>query len=148
MEHEVEKWVSLEEVADHIGLSKDTIRNYIKRDQIPFYRIGKQYKFKISEIDTWIESGKSAAITDETYSADVPEPVNAKRVVKGGTGYVRRKDGELQYFVNGDWASAFSVESTSRIRYDETLPPEIEHTCPDYGLYPQHISALKKQLNT
>lgn len=36
MEHEVEKWVSLEEVADHIGLSKDTIRNYIKRDQIPF----------------------------------------------------------------------------------------------------------------
>lgn len=64
MEHEVEKWVSLEEVAYHIGLSKDTIRNYIKRDQIPFYRIGKQYKFKISEIDTWIESGKSAAITD------------------------------------------------------------------------------------
>ena len=64
MEHEVEKWVSLEEVADHIGLSKDTIRNYINRDQIPFYRIGKQYKFKISEIDTWIESGKSAAITD------------------------------------------------------------------------------------
>lgn len=64
MEHEVEKWVSLEEVADHIGLSKDTIRNYIKRDQIPLYRIGKQYKFKISEIDTWIESSKSAAITD------------------------------------------------------------------------------------
>lgn len=82
-------------------------------------------------------------VFDETYSADVPEPVNAKRVVKGGTGYVRRKDGELQYFVNGDWVSwvsAFSVESTSCIRYDEILPPEIEHTCPDYGLYPQHTA--------
>lgn len=66
MEHEVEKWVSLEEVADHIGLSKDTIRNYIKRDQIPFYRIGKQYKFKISEIDTWIESGRARRLPIKT----------------------------------------------------------------------------------
>ena len=57
-----EKWVNLEEVALHTGLSKDTIRNYIKRNVIPFYRIGKQYKFKISEIDIWIESGKSASV--------------------------------------------------------------------------------------
>mgnify|MGYP001278218470 CR=1 FL=1 len=59
---EKEKWVNLEEVAVHTGLSKDTIRNYIKRNVIPFYRIGKQYKFKISEIDIWIESGKSASV--------------------------------------------------------------------------------------
>jgi len=59
---EPEKWVSLEEIATHTGLSKDTIRNYIKRSVIPFHRIGKQYKFKISEIDSWVESGKSAGI--------------------------------------------------------------------------------------
>ncbi len=59
---EPEKWVSLEEIAVHTGLSKDTIRNYIKRGVIPFHRIGKQYKFKISEIDSWVESGKSATI--------------------------------------------------------------------------------------
>ena len=63
MDQEIEKWVSLEEIAKHMGLSKDTIRNYIKKGQIPYYRIGKQYKFKISEIDTWIESGKSASIS-------------------------------------------------------------------------------------
>lgn len=57
-----EKWVNLEEIAEHTGLSKDTIRNYIKRNVIPYYRIGKQYKFKISEIDSWIESGKSATV--------------------------------------------------------------------------------------
>lgn len=57
-----EKWVNLEEIAEHTGLSKDTIRNYIKRDVIPYYRIGKQYKFKISEIDSWIESGESATV--------------------------------------------------------------------------------------
>ena len=63
MENETEKWVNLEEIADHMGLSKDTIRNYIKKDQIPYYRIGKQYKFKISEIDAWIESGNSASVS-------------------------------------------------------------------------------------
>ncbi|MCC8128139.1 MAG: helix-turn-helix domain-containing protein [Clostridiales bacterium] len=64
MEYEVEKWVNLEEISAHVGLSKDTIRGYIKKEQIPYYRIGKQYKFKISEIDAWIQSGKSATITD------------------------------------------------------------------------------------
>lgn len=64
MGRDTEKWVSLEEIAEHMGLSKDTIRNYIKKQQIPYYRIGKQYKFKISEIDAWIESGKSASIAE------------------------------------------------------------------------------------
>lgn len=64
MSQEIEKWVSLEEIATHMGLSKDTIRNYIKKDQIPYHRIGKQYKFRVSEIDYWIESGKSASITE------------------------------------------------------------------------------------
>ena len=64
MERDTEKWVSLEEIAEHMGVSKDTIRNYIKKQQIPYYRIGKQYKFKISEIDAWIESGKSASIAE------------------------------------------------------------------------------------
>lgn len=64
MERDTEKWVSLEKIAEHMGLSKDTIRNYIKKQQMPYYRIGKQYKFKISEIDTWIESGKSASIAE------------------------------------------------------------------------------------
>ena len=59
---EPEKWVNLETLAEHTGLSKDTIRNYIKKEMIPYYRIGKQYKFKLSEIDAWITSGASAKI--------------------------------------------------------------------------------------
>lgn len=59
---EPEKWVNLETVADHTGLSKDTIRNYIKKGAIPYCRIGKQYKFKLSEIDAWIQSGESANV--------------------------------------------------------------------------------------
>lgn len=57
---EAERWSSLEEVAEHIGVNKDTVRNWIKKEAIPAHRIGKLWKFKLSEIDEWIKSGKSA----------------------------------------------------------------------------------------
>lgn len=62
MSNEPEKWSSLEEISEHLGISKDTIRIWIKKGVIPHHRIGKQYKFRISEVDAWVESGKSAEI--------------------------------------------------------------------------------------
>ena len=58
MTNKPEKWSSLEEIADHLGVSKDTIRNWIKKDTIPYSRAGKQYKFKISEVDEWVREGR------------------------------------------------------------------------------------------
>ena len=55
---QVEKWVNLEDVAMHISVSQDTIRTWIKEGKLPFYRAGKRYKFKISEIDEWVRQGK------------------------------------------------------------------------------------------
>lgn len=46
-------------------------------------------------------------VFDETYSPDIPEPVNAAEIIKGGTGY----------------------------GMDDKLPDEIEHIYPDYSLY-------------
>jgi excisionase family DNA binding protein len=57
---EIERWYNLEEIASHLGVSKDTIRSYIKKGTIPFYKVGRQYKFKLSEVDAWVESGQSA----------------------------------------------------------------------------------------
>jgi excisionase family DNA binding protein len=55
-----EKWANLEEVAKHLGVTKDTIRNWIKKSDIPAHKIGRQWKFKLSEVDEWVKSGKSA----------------------------------------------------------------------------------------
>lgn len=57
---EVERWVSLEDIAGHLDVSKDTIRVWIKKGTIPHHRIGRQYKFRVSEVDAWVESGESA----------------------------------------------------------------------------------------
>lgn len=56
-----DRWINIDEVADYLGVNKDTIRNWIKRDNgIPAHKIGKLWKFKKSELDTWVKSGKAA----------------------------------------------------------------------------------------
>jgi len=57
-----EKWSSIEEIAGHIQVHKDTIRIWIRKGEIPAHKIGKQWRFRISEIDEWVSSGKSADI--------------------------------------------------------------------------------------
>ena len=42
-----EKWVNLEDVAEHLSISQDTVRTWIKEGKLPVYRAGKRYKFKI-----------------------------------------------------------------------------------------------------
>lgn len=56
-----DKWIKLEEAADYLGVNKDTIRNWIRKDNgIPAHKIGKLWKFKKAELDEWVKSGKSA----------------------------------------------------------------------------------------
>lgn len=56
-----DKWVSIEYAADYLDISQDTIRNWIRKNNgIPAHKIGKQWKFKLSELDEWVKSGKSA----------------------------------------------------------------------------------------
>ncbi len=57
-----DRWIGIEDAADYLGVNKDSIRNWIKKEdsQIPAHKIGKQWKFKISELDEWVKSGKSS----------------------------------------------------------------------------------------
>ena len=56
----IDKWCSLEETAEYLGVTKDTIRNWIKKTDIPAHKIGRLWKFKLTEVDEWVKSGKSA----------------------------------------------------------------------------------------
>ena len=55
-----DNWIGIEEAANYLGVTKDTIRNWIKKTDIPAHKIGKLWKFKCSELDEWVKSGKSA----------------------------------------------------------------------------------------
>ncbi len=51
-----EKWSSLDEVASHLGVSKDTLYRWIANKQMPAHKIGRLWKFKISEVDEWVKT--------------------------------------------------------------------------------------------
>ena len=56
----MDNWIGIEEAANYLGVTKETIRNWIKKTDIPAHKIGKLWKFKASELDAWVKSGKSA----------------------------------------------------------------------------------------
>jgi len=60
MDNHNENWISVTEAAAFLGVTKDTIHNWIKKTDIPAHKIGKLWKFKRSELDEWVKSGKSA----------------------------------------------------------------------------------------
>ena len=57
-----DKYISLEEAAEYIGVKPVTLRGWLKKEklEIPAHRIGKLWKFKKSELDKWVQSGKSS----------------------------------------------------------------------------------------
>lgn len=56
-----EPWISVVAIAKHLGVSKETVYRWLDREKIPAHRIGKLWKFKISEVDHWVRSGGANA---------------------------------------------------------------------------------------
>lgn len=57
---ETERWLSVEEIAAHLGISKETIYRWLEREKIPAHRVGRLWKFKASEVDRWVKDGEAA----------------------------------------------------------------------------------------
>lgn len=54
-----EPWVSVEEAAAHLGVRKDSIYRWIERKGLPARKVGKLWKFKLSEVDAWVQASGS-----------------------------------------------------------------------------------------
>lgn len=77
-------------------------------------KISAYHKAQRDTVEWWWGFGQydrvyMSKVFDETYTPDMPEPLNAAEIIKGGTGY----------------------------GLGNRLPDEIEHMCPDYSLYPE-----------
>jgi len=52
-----ERWLSVEEIAAHLGVNPDTIYKWIERKSMPAHKVGRLWKFKASEVDEWVRAG-------------------------------------------------------------------------------------------
>jgi len=62
-----DRWLSVQEVAAHLGVSRETIYAWIKGKQMPAHRVGRHWKFKKREVDDWVR--RNGAADDELLSA-------------------------------------------------------------------------------
>lgn len=54
-----DKWINIDEAAEYLGIKTVTLRGWIKNDSsLPAHKVGKQWKFKCSEIDEWVKKDR------------------------------------------------------------------------------------------
>lgn len=97
-------------------------------------RISAYHKAKGDDVEWWMgdlwhyDVVYMSKIFSDAYSPDVPEPMNADRVVKGGSGY------------------CISLGEDGKEHFDKSknvsLPDEMERMFPDYSIYPQYDFAV------
>ena len=96
-------------------------------------RISAYHKSKGDTVEWWwsdfvhYDIVYMSKVFSDAYSPDVPEPLNADKVIKGGTGY-------QIHLVNGK--EEYDKET------DTKLPIEVERMFPDYSIYPQYDFAV------
>ena len=96
-------------------------------------RISSYHKQRGNHVEWWwsdfvhYDIVYMSKIFSDSYTPDLPEPINAEKVIKGGTGYAI-------HLVNGK--EVFDKET------HHDLPPEIEKCFPDYSIYPQFDFAV------
>ena len=95
-----------------IGLIDVDGHNY---PNLALMKLSAWHKMQGDEVEWWFGFSQydriyMSKVFDDTYTPDIPEPVNATEIIKGGTGY----------------------------GLDNKLPYEIEHIYPDYSLYPKY----------
>lgn len=103
----------------NIGLIDVDSHNF---PNLALMKISAFHKSRGDHVEWWWGFGDydivyMSKVFDDTYSKDVDEPLNARKIIKGGTGYG----------LNGN------------------LPEEIEHIYPDYSLYGAVFCPEQKQ---
>jgi excisionase family DNA binding protein len=55
-----EPWVSADVIAEHLGVTKDSIYTWIAKNDMPAHRVGRLWKFKVTEVDSWVRGDGAA----------------------------------------------------------------------------------------
>ena len=64
-----EPWLSADDIATHLGVTKDSVYAWIANKGMPAHRVGRLWKFQVSEVDTWVRrAGTDAGSQAEDVS--------------------------------------------------------------------------------
>ncbi len=55
-----DRWLSVDEISQYLGVSSDTVYRWIDKQGMPAHRMGRLWKFKKDEVDEWVKGGGAA----------------------------------------------------------------------------------------
>lgn len=62
-------WLSADDIAAHLGVTKDSVYAWIAEKGMPAHKVGRLWKFQTSEVDEWVRSGSAAASGEDESPA-------------------------------------------------------------------------------
>ena len=76
-----DRWLSVDEIAEYLGVSKDTVYTWVTGKGMPGHKLGRFWKFKRADVDLWVRAGGAAATSDSAVgpvpvSTSVPTPAS------------------------------------------------------------------------
>ena len=71
MSTEMETYLSPEKLAGHLGIAVKTVRKWVLQREIPYYKLGKVIRFRLSEIEEWIDRNKQKIVSAEAEESSV-----------------------------------------------------------------------------
>jgi excisionase family DNA binding protein len=70
------------QVADQLGLSTETVLNWVRRGELPAFRLGRAIRFREADVDTWLQEratpkrGVSTATPGAAPLRTLPSPAS------------------------------------------------------------------------
>jgi len=65
-----DRWLSVSEIGEYLGVSSDTVYRWISTRSMPAHRMGRFWKFKKDEVDEWVKAGGAIEKTDNQSVLD------------------------------------------------------------------------------
>lgn len=78
-----EPWVSMDDVVAHLKVTKDSVYRWIESRGLPAHKVGRHWRFKLSEIDEWIRCGESSDLSVTHLDASSESATSGAVAVSG-----------------------------------------------------------------
>lgn len=65
-----DRWLGVEEITEHLGVSKDTVYAWISRRNMPAHKVGRLWKFQKADVDDWVKAGGASDDGDTQATRD------------------------------------------------------------------------------
>ncbi|WP_437726732.1 helix-turn-helix domain-containing protein [Sorangium sp. So ce861] len=60
-----DRWLSVDAVAEYLGVSKDTVDTWVTAKGMPGHRVGRLWKFNREDVDACVRDGGAASSSAE-----------------------------------------------------------------------------------